>query len=81
MKGDCYATTGAGQETDQKRRLAIEKWFHRIHFLLEHDEELNEWEASWLDTVDCRLTLRGYLTIRESFKLGQIFHQVEERLG
>lgn len=49
-----------------------EKWRERIDFLLDNQSALTDWELSFIESVD---SVRD-LTIKQSFKLGEIFNRV-----
>lgn len=52
-----------------------QKWNIRIDYCVEHQDELNDWELGFIESICLK---DKDLTIRESFKLGEIFHKLEE---
>jgi len=65
-----------------KEKIKTE-WDKRIRFLemVAGPGMLNDWEWDFVAHMEA---IRGYgydLSIKQSFKLGQIFHKFEEKLG
>lgn len=60
--------------TDEMR----EKWKHRVAFCKDHLGDLDDWSIDFIDSIDMQLSAGNDLTLRQSFKLGQIYHEVEE---
>ena len=58
-----------------------EKWKERIGFCTEHSRCLNEWELSFMDSVDEWLSSGKDLTFKQSKVVNRIFHRVEEEVG
>lgn len=59
------------------------EWDRRIRFLelIAGPKRLNDWEWDFVSHMEA---LRNYgfdLSLRQSFKLGQMFHKFEEKLG
>jgi hypothetical protein len=57
------------------------RWNERIAFLLDHSDDLTEWESTFIQDIEKRLADGKYLTLAQSSKLNQIFHKVEEAIG
>ncbi|MBA7543945.1 hypothetical protein ES705_36289 [subsurface metagenome] len=65
--------------SERKRK----EWNSRIRFLelVVGPEKLNEWEWNFVTHMEAIRMNEWDLTIKQSFKLGQIFHKYEEKLG
>lgn len=59
--------------TDEMR----EKWRHRVTFCKDRPASLNDWMLDFIDSLDAQLNAGRDLTIKQSFKLGEIYHEVE----
>lgn len=44
-----------------------------IDFCYEHDGDLNDWEITFLDSIDAQLKRTGGLSIKQEEKLKQIY--------
>jgi len=62
--------------TDETRN----KWDERIAFLFLHSEHTDDWETEFVDSMELIRSRGRDLTLRQSFKLGKIFHKVEEKV-
>ena len=63
--------------SDQTRR----KWAKRVAFCLEYQDLLTDWELGFMEKMDILLDKEIDLSIRRSFKLGEIFKRVEGEVG
>lgn len=61
--------------TPQMRR----KWDKRIAYCLEHSEEMNEWEVSFINSLEVQRAAEKDLSFRQVQKLYQIYKKVEEK--
>ncbi len=62
----------------QQRR----KWDRQIDFITENgDGLLNDWEAGFIDSLSIRRAAEDDLTLKQSFKLKEIFKRLEEEIG
>ncbi len=60
--------------SEQRRK----KWVKRINWLIDQQDKLNDWEIGFIESVD-RLLETGFdLTLRQSYKLGEIFKRIDE---
>jgi len=66
-----------GRITPERRA----KWDRQIHFLCEHSGYLNDWETGFVDSIELRRSEGKDLSIQQSFKLNEIFHRVEQKVG
>lgn len=67
-----------GKVTDQTRR----KWAKRIAFCLKYQDILSDWELGFLESIINRLSDEKVdLSLKQSFKLGEIFKRVEGIIG
>jgi hypothetical protein len=57
------------------------KWAHYIEFLTAHPDWMTFWEMEFTKSIADWLSGGRDLTLNQSFKLGQVFHRVEERIG
>lgn len=53
------------------------KWRPRAKYCSKHSSELNDWEQAFVDDIIAKLDRNEELTIKQSFKLGEIFHRIE----
>lgn len=60
--------------TDEMR----EKWRHRVNFCKKHPNKLNDWMLGFIDSLDAQLSSGRDLSLKQSFKLGEIYHEIEE---
>ena len=59
-----------------------QKWHQRIEYLLEAGEDrLTDWEAAFVQDVEKQLADGRDLSLRQSSKLNQIYHVMEEKMG
>jgi len=63
--------------SNQTRR----KWAKRVAFCLEQQNLLTDWELDFIESIDKQLDEKNDLTLRQSFKLGEIFKRMEEKIG
>jgi hypothetical protein len=60
-------------------------WYDRTEFLMDHlvDDRiaLTEWEMTFIQDIEKRLSKEKDLTISQSSKLNEIFHRIEEAVG
>ena len=67
-----------GKVTDQTRR----KWIKRVAFCLKYQDILSDWELGFLESIINRLSDEKVdLSLKQSFKLGEIFKRVEGIIG
>lgn len=66
-----------GKISNQMRR----KWRRRIDYLIERQEDMNDWERGFVDDMDKRLSEEKDLTIGQAYKLGEIFKEIDEGVG
>ncbi len=55
-----------------------QKWRTRTDWLIEQQDKLTDWELGFIEKMDILLDREMDLTIRESFKLGEIFKRIDE---
>ncbi len=63
--------------SNQTRR----KWAKRIAFCWDQQDLLTGWEIGFIESIDKQMDEENDLTLRQSFKLGEIFKRVEEKIG
>ena len=63
--------------SNQTRR----KWAKRVVFCLEYQNLLTDWELGFIEKMDILLDQNVDLSLRRSFKLGEIFKRVEGVVG
>ena len=60
-------------------------WHDRTEFLMDHllDDRiaLTEWEMTFIQDIEKRLSEERDLTLSQSSKLNEIFHRIEEAIG
>jgi hypothetical protein len=60
-------------------------WYDRTEFLMDHlvDDRiaLTEWEMTFIQDIEKRLSEEKDLTLSQSSKLNEIFHRIEEAVG
>lgn len=81
MKGerDLYPESQLVSEESLKRWR--KRWRERVDFILEYPDRLNDWEATFAQDIEKRLSENKDLTLSQSSKLNQIFHKMEEAMG
>ena len=57
------------------------KWRRYIEFLTAHPDWMTLWEMEFAKSIAEWLAGGRDLTLNQSFKLAQVFHRVEERVG
>jgi hypothetical protein len=60
-----------------------EKWKRYCAFCVKHMDRLSDWEVSFIDGIAEMLDMNPprELSIKRSFKLGEIYHRLEELIG
>ncbi len=58
-----------------------DKWKRQIEFLEEYGKHLNQWEIGFIASLSRWLSEDKDLTMKQSFKLGKIFHRIQEKVG
>lgn len=56
-------------------------WKERLAFCIKYTDRLSDWEIGFIDSIDSQFDKKGELTLKQSFKLGQIYHKLEEEIG
>ena len=81
MKGERNLFPSSQLVTEESRR----RWKHRAAFILLAVEEgrakLTEWEETFVQDIEKRMSDGKDLTLSQSSKLNQIFHKIEEAAG
>lgn len=62
--------------TDEMR----EKWKGRVSFCKKHHHALGDWALSFIDSIDVQLNAGRDLSLKQSFKLGEIYHDLEDKV-
>jgi hypothetical protein len=57
-----------------------DKWTRHIAFCKKHTNKLDEWSLGFIDSIDKLISEKKDLTIKQSFKLGEIYHKIEEAI-
>ena len=55
-----------------------QKWRTRTDWLIEQQDKLTDWELGFIEKMDILLDREMDLTLRQSFKLGEIFKRIDE---
>ena len=55
-----------------------QKWSTRTDYLIEQQNKLTDWEIGFIEDMDRKLDSGMDLTIKQSFKLGEIFKRIDE---
>lgn len=53
------------------------KWKHRAEYCADHVSKSNEWQVGFIDSISAQLQEGRDLSLRQSFKLSEIYHEVE----
>lgn len=57
------------------------RWRRRLDFILENSHLLSDWEEGFIDSVELWLSRGVDLTMKQSSKLSEIYHEVEGKTG
>ncbi len=57
------------------------RWDHRIEFLLEYHKHMSDWEVEFVDSLSMHRSNGENLSMKQSAKLTEVFHRIEERVG
>ena len=57
------------------------EWDRYIAFIRKHKDQLNDWERGFVINMWKRRQTSRDLNLRQSFKLREIHHQIEFRVG
>jgi len=60
-----------------------EKWRRYTAFCIKHMDKLNDWEVDFIDGIAEMLDMNPprELSIKRSFKLGEIYHRLDDGIG
>jgi len=59
-----------------------ERWQHQVDYLEDTGfAECSDWELSFIDSISASLDQGKELTMKQSSKLGQIFHRINGKVG
>ena len=59
----------------------LERWDKEIKLIMAHPECINDWEKGFVSDIAMLREDGVFLQIYQSFKLREIYHKVDERLG
>lgn len=57
------------------------RWSDQVQYLLDHAEEMTDWEVEFVDSMEELLSRGADLSMKQSFKLRQIYDDVQEEVG
>ncbi len=65
----------SGVVTDEMR----ERWRSRVAYCRRHVDLLSAWELDFVDSLDAQLDAGHDLSFKQSSKLAEVYHGVEDR--
>lgn len=68
----------SGKGKDMISEQTRKKWIKRTNWLIEQQDKLNDWELGFIESVDGLLETEKDLTLKQSYKLGEIFKRIDE---
>jgi len=57
------------------------RWHNRVDFCIAHTDKMSDWEVAFVDDMNTVLDRGRDLTLRQSFKLNEVYHKVQEAVG